>query len=406
MTGEHKATFKTKLGIFIGIIVLASFGIGVLVGNSASLPSSVTSRLTNRDASNSRNIDFALYWQVWDLVSEKFYKQPLSDEDRFYGSIKGMVSSLGDPYTAFMTPDETKRFQDDLDGSFQGIGIEIGMKDEILSVIAPLSGSPAEKAGLKAGDYILKIDDKDTSNLSLNDAVSAIRGQKGTTVKLNIVHKGGTKAEDVTITRDDIEVKTVEVVYLDNDNVAQIRLSRFGETTNDEFAKAIGEIRQKNVNKIILDLRNDPGGLLGTAVDIASKFIDGGQTVVIQKSGNGVETKYNAKGDSPFKDAKVVVLMNEGSASASEILAGALRDDRGVKLIGEKSYGKGSVQDVESLSDGSSIRITIARWLTPKGTSINETGLQPDTKVDITSADLAAGKDPQLDKALEVVKAL
>lgn len=401
---ENKS-FRTRIGLLIAVLVIASFGIGVLVGNSNPSTSSLVARLVNREASSSRNIDFSLYWQVWDLLSQKFYKQPLSDQDRFYGSIKGMVASLGDPYTQFMTPDETKRFQDDLSGSFQGIGIEIGLRNEILTVIAPLSDSPAEKAGLKAGDAILKIDDKDTSTLTLDEAVNAIRGQKGTTVKLNIVHKGGNKAEDVTITRDDIAVNTVKVTYQDNNSVAVIELSRFGETTDDEFAKAIGEIRQKNISRIVLDLRNDPGGLLGTAVDVASKFIEDG-TVVIQKSGDGTEQKYVAKGDAPFKDTKVVVLMNEGSASASEILAGALRDDRGVKLIGEKSYGKGSVQDVEELPDGSSIRITIARWLTPNGTSINETGLQPDIKVDLTQDDVSAGRDPQLDKALETVKAL
>lgn len=398
-------SFRARLGILVGILVLGSFIIGILVGTSNVLPASVTSKLVNTEASRSRNIDFSLYWEVWDLIGKKFYKQPLSDQDRFYGSIKGMVGSLGDPYTAFMTPEETKRFQDDLNGSFQGIGIEIGLRNEILTVIAPLADSPAEKAGLQAGDAILKIDDKDTSELSLDEAVSKIRGQKGTQVKLTLLHKGESKTSDVSITRDDIEVKTVKVSYLNNNKVAHLELSRFGETTNDEFAKAVGEIRQKGVNRIILDLRNDPGGLLGTAVDVASKFIEDG-TIVIQKAGDGTEQKYNAKGDSPLKDAKVVVLMNEGSASASEILAGALRDSKGVKLIGEKSYGKGSVQDVEMLPDGSSIRITIARWLTPKGTSINETGLQPDIKVELTQEDVNTGRDPQLNKALETVNAL
>lgn len=401
---EPRKSFKTRISILIGVLVLAAFSVGIYVGNSAVLPTTVT-RLINRDASNSRDVDFSLYWQVWDLLEKKFYKQPLSDKDRFYGSIKGMVASLGDPYTEFMTPDETKRFQDDLSGSFQGIGIEIGLRSDVLTVIAPIAGSPAEKAGLRSGDAILKIDGEDTSNMQLNDAVTKIRGDKGTTVKLTIFHKGANKTEEISIVRDDIEVKTVVVNYLDNNQVAHIELSRFGETTSDEFAKAIGEIRQKNISRIVLDLRNDPGGLLSTSVDIASKFIEKG-TVVIQKAGDGSEITYERKGDSPFKDAKVVVLMNEGSASASEILAGALRDDRDVKLIGEKSYGKGSVQDVEVLPDGSSIRITIARWLTPKGTSINETGLQPDIKVDLTQEDVNAGRDPQLDKALETVKAL
>ncbi len=401
---EKQKSFRTKFGVLIAVFVVAAFGVGVLVGSTNALPPAVTS-LINRSASNSRNVDFNLYWQVWDLLEKKFYKQPLSDQDRFYGSIKGMVSSLGDPYTEFMTPDETKRFQSDLQGSFQGIGIEIGLRNDVLTVIAPLADSPAEKAGLKAGDLILKIDGADTSNMQLNDAVAKIRGDKGTTVKLNIFHKNSSKAEDVSIVREDISVQTVTVKYLDNNNVAQIELSRFGETTDDEFAKAIGEIRQKNISRIILDLRNDPGGLLATSVDVASKFIESG-VVVIQKAGDGTETRYERKGDAPFKDAKVVVLMNEGSASASEILAGALRDDKGVKLIGEKSYGKGSVQDVELLPDGSSIRVTIARWLTPKGTSINETGLQPDIKVDLTQDDIDAGRDPQLDKALETVKGL
>jgi carboxyl-terminal processing protease len=321
-----------------------------------------------------------------------------------YGMAKGMTEQLGDPYTVFFEPDKAKQFKEDLKGSFEGIGAEIGMKDNIITIIAPIKDSPADKAGLKAGDKILKIDDKDTTGLAVDEAVAKIRGAKGTQVKLSVISENDLIPRDISITRDVINVKSVEW-EMKNDDIAYIRLSSFSEDTVKEFTEAARQVRESNAKSIVLDLRGNPGGYLDSAVDIASFFLPKGTQVVREDFGgkqpaNDYTTQFN-----PVLDKyPMVALVDKGSASAAEILAGALSEQKGIKLIGEKTYGKGSVQEFITLSDGSTVKVTVAEWLTPEGKNINKEGISPDIEVKLSPDDLKDKKDPQLDKALETVK--
>ena len=358
-------------------------------------------------AAQSGNINFTLFWDAWKVLQDKYVDPSQLDiKKMLYGAVKGMVASLGDPYTVFMNPEDSKKFQDDVKGSFDGIGAEIGIKDSQLVVIAPLEGTPAQKAGLRSGDMILKIDNKSTVDFTTDDAINLIRGSKGTEVTLNIFRTGWLEAKDIKIMRDTILVPTVKWQMKEND-IAYIQVYQFSETASADFAKAANEILKSGAKKIIFDVRDNPGGYLEVSQDIASWFLPAGKVVAIEDFGDGKEKKeYKSSGIAKFVDYPMVVLINEGSASASEIFAGAMRDDRQVKLIGKKSFGKGSVQELQDLAGGSTIKVTIARWLTPNGTTIHEKGLEPDVKVDYTEDDLKAKKDPQLDKAIEIIKGL
>ncbi len=352
-------------------------------------------------------VDFSLFWDAYNKLQENFISPEKIDSQKIiYGAIQGMTDSLGDDYTAFFNPSEAKKFQDDLSGSFDGIGVEVGVKKGQLTIIAPLEATPGQKAGLKSGDVILKIDGKDTSSFTTDEAVSMIRGPKGTDVTLTIFRDGLKNSKDIKITRDTIKIPSMEWSLKDGD-VAYIHIYQFNENLSYDFSKAQMEIANSPAQKIIIDLRDNPGGYLEVSQTIAGAFLQKGQTVVIEDFGNKEEQKvYKAEGNSGLALYPVIVLINQGSASASEILAGALRDNRGVKLVGEKSFGKGSVQEVVGLRGGSFLKITIAKWLTPKGASISEVGLEPDVKVELTSKDAEQDKDPQLQKALEIIKSL
>ena len=331
----------------------------------------------------------------------------MDDQKIIYGAISGMAKSLGDPYTDFFNPQQAKMFKQDLMGSFDGIGVEVAIKKDQLTVVTPLKDTPGERAGLKAGDQIIKVDGKNTSDMSSDQAISMIRGKRGTKVTLTIFREGWTQTKDFTIIRDTIRVDSVSWELKDND-VAYINIRQFDQALSSDFQKAAFEILESPAKKIIIDLRNNPGGYLEVCQDIAGWFLKPGQVVTIEDFGKAREQQqYKAQGSARFSDYPVVILINKGSASASEILAGALRDNRKIKLIGEKSFGKGSVQEVVDLQDGESfLKITIAKWLTPKGASISEVGLTPDIKVELTDADANSKKDPQLDKALEIIKGL
>ncbi|OGZ79388.1 MAG: hypothetical protein A2528_00430 [Candidatus Staskawiczbacteria bacterium RIFOXYD2_FULL_37_9] len=352
-------------------------------------------------------IDFSLFWDAYSKLSQNFIDPSKIDNQKVvYGAIEGMTKSLGDPYTDFFDPNQAQRFQQDLSGSFDGIGVEIGIKKEMLTVVAPLSGTPGEKAGLKSGDLILKIDSKDATSMTTEEAVTLIRGKKGTIVTLNIFREGWTSAKDFKITRDTIVVPTMKWEIKDS-NIAYIRFNEFGETLPADFKTAALKILQSPAKKIILDLRGNPGGYLEAAQNIAGWFLKQGQTVTIEDFGKGkTQQIYKAEGNAELANYPVVILIDQGSASASEILAGALRDNRNIKLIGTKSFGKGSVQEVTNLRGGSFLKITIAKWLTPKGDSISEIGLEPDVKVEISDKDIEDKKDPQLDKALELINGM
>jgi len=360
--------------------------------------------ITNKFSAGKDTVDFALFWNVWDTLKDKYANQEsLQAQELVYGAIRGMLKATGDPYTTFFNPKETREFAQDIGGSFEGIGAELGMKEGVLTVIAPLDESPAQKAGLLAGDRIIKIGDKPTMDMTIDSAVDLIRGKKGTEVVLTIFRTGEQNTQDIIIVRNTIEIKSVKLEFKDN-NVAYLKINQFGEKTSREFDSAINTILLRNSKGIVLDLRNNPGGFLDKAVEIASRMISKGKVVVIEEDGAGKRDNLYTTGGDKLSAIPVVVLINEGSASASEILAGALRDDRGVQLIGKKSFGKGSVQELISLPNKSSVKITVAKWLTPNGDYIMEKGISPDIEVEFSLDDFKAEKDPQLDKALEIIQ--
>lgn len=349
--------------------------------------------------------DFSVFWQAWDkLKNEHIDGDKAKDKDLMHGSIAGLTNALKDPNTIFLPPEDSKKFEEDVRGSFGGIGAEIGIRNDQLVVIAPLKDSPAEKAGLRPLDKILKVDDKFTDGINVNEAVKIIRGEIGTTVKLFILRNGWEEPKEFAIVRATIKVPTVELKMPDPE-IAQIRLFSFNENAARAFFGAIREASDKGtVNGIVLDLRSNPGGFLEVAVDLAGWFLDPGTVVVTERFRSGKEIVFRTRGNGALKDFPMAILVNQGSASASEILAGALRDHRGIKLVGEKTFGKGSVQELHDLKDGSKIKITVANWVLPKGQIIEKTGLIPDFEAKLTEEDAKSNKDPQLDKAIEILK--
>ncbi len=351
------------------------------------------------------DVDFSLFWEAYHKLQEKFVdKEKLDIEKMIYGAISGMVQSLNDPHTIFLTPTETKKFLEGVAGRFEGVGMEIGTRKGQLQVISPLKDSPAKKAGLRAGDLIMEIDGKPTTNITIIEAVNLIRGPKGTQVVLTIYRSGWEKPKEIEITRAVIEVPPLKWEIIEG-NIVHFELYHFSDRSGYDFRKAAIEILRSPAEKIILDLRNNPGGYLEIAVEIAGWFLNRGEIVAIEDFGNKKEPKtYFAEGNAKLLPYPLIILINEGTASGAEILAGALRDNRGIKLIGEKSFGKGSIQELAGLKGGSALKITIARWLTPKKELITNRGLEPDIKVEMTDEDYEKERDPQLDKAIEVIR--
>lgn len=408
---SNRRIFNRYLLFFaVVFLVVASFWLGFSRGQQQGesvaqfFPIAGTT-IENRTDPNRKEVDFGLFWKVWDLLKEKYVdKAALDAQQLVYGAIRGMVKATGDPYTTFFDPKETKSFSEDLEGSFDGIGAELGIKDDILTVIAPLEDSPAKKAGLMAGDKVLKIGDKVTSDMTIDEAVTLIRGKKGTEVKLTVFSQGGVEPREVTILRDTIQVKSVTVEFKEG-NIAHLKINKFGETTDNEFDKIMNQMLANGTKGIVLDLRNNPGGFLDKSVDIASRLLPKGKVVVTEEDYTGKKENLYTTGGDKLSSLPIVVLINEGSASASEILAGALRDNRQIKLVGQKSFGKGSVQELLSLAGGASIKVTVAKWLTPSGEYIMEKGITPDAEVELTLDDFNNNRDPQFDRALEMLKA-
>lgn len=354
----------------------------------------------------SGTIDFSLLWEVIERINEDFLFRPVDGTELLYGAISGLVRALGDPYTSFLDPEENRQFDDSLEGVYEGIGAEIGIRNDQLVIVAPLEGSPAAGAGVRAGDKILEVDDASTAGITISEAVSEIRGPAGTQVVLTL-QRGDKPAFEVTITRDRIKVESVSFEIKEG-NILYLRVSRFGEGTNDEWDRSVGEIKDRklDIKGVLLDIRSNPGGFLSSAVYLASEFADRG-TVVIQEDGSGGRHSLSVQpteGDHAFKGVSIVVLIDGGSASASEILAGFLRERRGAKLVGEKTFGKGTVQDAVDFGDGSGLHLTVAKWLTPAGYWVNGTGLDPDFAVELTERDLSENRDPQLGRALELLR--
>jgi carboxyl-terminal processing protease len=395
---------------FILVLLVGSFWLGYNNGRRSVSEDTLgqinpvgTTIMLNKFSAGKDTVDFALFWKVWDTLKEKYVDQgSLDAQELVYGAIRGMLKATNDPYTTFFDPKETQEFAEDIGGSFEGIGAELGIKDDILTVIAPLDGSPAQKAGLLPGDKIVKIGDKSTTETTIDSAVDLIRGKKGTEVILTILRVGDQETKDITIIRDTIEIKSVKLEFKDN-NIAYLKINQFGEKTSKEFDLAMNQIILQSSKGIVLDLRNNPGGFLTSSVEIASRMIPRGKVVVAEEDGAGKKNNLYTTGGDKLSAIPTVVLINEGSASASEILAGALRDNHTVQLIGKKSFGKGSVQELVSLPNKASVKITVAKWLTPNGDYIMEKGISPDIEVEFTRADFEAGKDPQLDKAMEVI---
>ncbi|MES2059562.1 MAG: S41 family peptidase [Patescibacteria group bacterium] len=357
-------------------------------------------------------IDMSLFYKAMQVLDDKFVSSATStatttDQDKLYGAIKGLAESYGDPYTTFLTPKEAKSLTGDLSGSLDGIGAVLGIKDTFLTVISTIKSSPAEKVGLVAADKIMKVDGKSTVGMDIDTAVGLIRGKKGTTVNLEISRQGVASGFNVSIVRDTITAPIVETERHPN-SVFVIKVSSFTSNLPDLFRDALREYVNSGYSHLVIDLRNNTGGYLDAAVDMASWFLPTGDTVVTENFGGKAEANiYRSKGYDLFpKNSKIVILVNEYSASASEIFAGALHDRGVAKLVGKQTYGKGSVQELVPLTEDTILKITIARWLTPNGTSISHSGITPDYAVDLSLDDVKAGKDPQMDKAISVAQGL
>lgn len=350
-------------------------------------------------------IDFKLFWETWNLVSTKYIDKKAIDPNKlYYGAIQGMVAAIGDPYTVFLPPQAEKTTKEQLSGSFEGVGIQLGYnKEKQLVVIAPLADTPASKAGVKPGDLILKIGDKDATAMSLPEAVGIIRGPKGTSVALSLLSEGENKPKDVSLTRDTIIVKSVQYMSKTTKSgkkVAYLQLTSFGEKTRDEWDTAVSQALADAPQAVLVDVRNNPGGFLDGSIYIGSEFVGDGKAVVLQEDAQSSRTPYKVVRPGKMLNLPVVVLINKGSASASEILAGAIQDYGRGKLVGEQSFGKGTIQSAEELSENTGLHITTAKWLTPEGRWIHETGLTPDVVVEPGED---ASKDLQLEKALEIL---
>ncbi len=329
--------------------------------------------------------DLKTFTEVLTLI-KKDYVDEVKTKELITAAIKGMVSSL-DPHSGYMTPDAFKELQVETRGEFGGLGIQIGIKDSVLTVIAPIEDTPAYKAGIKAGDKIIKIAGESTKNMDIEKAVTKMRGPKGTPIVLTIFREGWKEPKDFTIVRDIIKIKSVKSKMLDT-SIGYIKLTQFQESTADDLSSALAGLKKEGMTSIILDLRNDPGGLLNSAVDVAEQFLPPKQLVVYIKGRTGDKIEYLTEGNKPYyAGIPMVVLVNQGSASASEIVAGALKDWKRAIIIGTQTFGKGSVQSLIPLSDGAGLRLTTAKYYTPNGTSIQNVGITPDIVVKLAAAE-------------------
>ncbi len=347
------------------------------------------------------DVDFREFWNAWALIKDEYVHQPVSERDLFYGAMHGLVSGLEDPYSVFFTPEEAEAFDQEVAGTFSGIGAEIDAKDDSIVVVAPIKNSPASKAGIRANDMILAIDGTETYGMTVNEAVSLIRGEKGSTVTLTIFRDGVAKPFEVKIVRDEITIESVEYEMRD-DGIMVISIHMFNEDTTRLFAKAVQEVKNEGAKGIVLDLRDNPGGLLDQVINVTG-YWTGNQTVVIERMQER-EEPYTSGGVATLAGIPTAVLVNGGSASASEILAGALQDYGLGYLIGEQTFGKGTVQQLLDLKDGSAIKLTIAEWLTPTGRSIHKVGIEPNELVPFTEEHAKQNATPQLDAAIVYLK--
>ena len=415
--------------IVLVVIVLLVLGGVFYAGFTAGMRNvpdiSLVTELTNKEGDKPSEVDFSAFWRAWRVLNDKYIPTKVAtttvavtDQDKVWGAISGLTASLKDPYTIFFPPEEAKIFESEISGTFEGVGMEIGIKDKILTVVAPLKDTPAERAGIRSGDRILKIDGIPTDGMGTDIAVRKIRGKQGTTVRLTVSREGRPEAFDLSVTRGVINVPVIDTqvklsdgtispdktVGLRSDGVFIIRLYSFTAQSPDLFRGALREFIQSGSTKLLLDLRGNPGGYLEAAVDMASWFLPVGDVVVQEEYAKDDVRIYRSHGYDVFNEnLRMVILIDGGSASASEILAGALREYKIAELVGAKTFGKGSVQELVPLTADTSLKVTVARWLTPSGKSISEEGLIPDYEVEITQEDLTQQRDPQMDKAISVL---
>ena len=402
---EH--TVRRFVTIFFAIALLV---VGVLIGRASVLTHAPTqNKFTTSALKNSGtrpNVDFTEFWEIWNKIQTKFVHRPGDEQKMYKGAIAGMVASLNDPYSVYFTPEIAQQFQEELEGTFFGIGAEIGMKNNRVVIVTPLPDSPAEAAGIRAGDFIVAIDGKETTGFSSEEAAKRIRGHEGTTVTLAIERVNTKSRVDYVITRKKIELKSVTQKILPGD-IMLMTVTSFNEQTIPQFNDAIAKVQEKKIKGIIVDLRNDPGGYFEGAIAFASEWLEPNQIVVAERGNGSVQrTEFSSNGLHRLRGIPTTVLINEGSASASEIVAGALQDHKVAKLIGQKSFGKGSVQEYEQLSDGSALKLTVALWFTPLDRSINESGIQPDIvltekKSGADDANRGFLKDPLKDQTIQ-----
>jgi carboxyl-terminal processing protease len=344
-----------------------------------------------------------VFWEAWNYVHQDFYKLPLDNDPLIYGSVGGMVDALGDPHTTFIDAKRAALVRSEMQGSFEGIGATVEMREGRLTIVSPIKGSPAEKAGLLPNDIVLQVDAKVIQNMDVNEAVSLIRGPKGTQVRL-LIQRAKQDPFTVEITRDTIRTPFVESRMIEGTKIAYLRLNQFGETAPNEVIAALKELLAQNPTGLILDLRSNPGGYLQVSIDVASQFLKANQPVLIVKDKNGKADTYRAESGGLATAIPLVVLVDAGSASASEIVSGALKDHTRATLIGTKTYGKGSVQNVHTLSDNSELNVTIAHFFSPNGNEIDEVGVTPHIEVKVTEDDIAAKRDPQLERAIQFLQ--
>lgn len=397
---------KTAEIILVVIASVALLGSGFWLGwtSGRETPQNITvTGVSNIGTPSSTTADFSAFWQAWQLINDNYLNNPsTTDQEKVYGAINGLVNSLGDPYTEFFSPSDNQQFQEDITGSFGGIGAELGTDaNGNIVIISPLKGTPAANAGLKAEDEVVGIDGTSTLTMTVDEAVNLIRGSVGSVVTLSILRNGWSAPKDFKIARENISVPNVQIAM--KGNIAVITLAEFTEDSDQAFYNALAQALSDNAQGIVLDLRDDPGGYLEVAVDIAGYFLKPGSLVVKEVGRTVPEQDFSASGNGVLDDFPMAILINNGSASAAEILSGALHDDRNIPLVGERSFGKGTVQELEPLSDGSAIKITVAHWVLPSGRILDHDGLQPTYAVPLTDAEVAAGQDPELTKALQIV---
>ena len=416
---------RVTLAAVMAAVLCTSYFLGFKSGVKSVPAESLVASVVNKDGEVS-DVDFSTFWTAWKILDEKFSSNATStatstsNQERVWGAIKGMTESLGDPYTVFFPPEEAEIFKSEIAGSFSGVGMEVGIKDGKLAVVAPIKDSPADKAGVKAGDFIVKIDDLDSLSLSTDKAVKLIRGESGTVVKLTLAREGVANPVVISITRAVIDIPTIKTDTVDEksapgdapkstglrkDGIFVVSLYSFSANSANLFRGALKDFVNSGSSKLILDLRGNPGGYLEAAVDMASWFLPSGKVIVREESHSGsIDREFRSKGYDIFTDKlRMVILVDGGSASASEILAGALSEHGKATLVGTKTFGKGSVQELISITDDTSLKVTVARWLTPNGKSISHEGIVPDHVVPFTADDAKAKRDPQMDKAVELL---